>query len=288
MVCRHGDSRQRSDSCNPITAALNYVGRIWYVQYNTSVTPTEPLYDPGIPGIAIGKPTDPVNAGKFAIINQSSQQVIGYQVSYTYPMGTVIKIAQDGLNVPYEGIAPGTADLIGGSPAGGTPKEIDIDWIVFADGSFYGSEKDASALETRANTRRKFFTEVSTAAHPDDYIDRYMNCKSIECMDGMNKREWGELKQAILSYRINQRGHGAKFPEVLKSYVKAHASYPRKIIRKTQNSASTAKPKDEEDGWEILNWSGTCPPPCVARVASRRSPSSWDRAASIARIRRPI
>lgn len=226
--------------------------------YPIGMTAQLVVHDPGIPGIAIGKPTDPVNAGKFAIINQSSQQVIGYQVSYTYPMGTVIKIAQDGLNVPYEGIAPGTADLIGGSPAGGTPKEIDIDWIVFADGSFYGSEKDASALETRANTRRKFFTEVSTAAHPDDYIDRYMNCKSIECMDGMNKREWGELKQAILSYRINQRGHGAKFPEVLKSYVKAHASYPRKIIRKTQNSASTAKPKDEEDGWEILNWSGTC------------------------------
>lgn len=211
------------------------------------------IADPNVPGISIIK-----RGAFFSVLNSSQDHVLALQVFSEYSEGAKIHVTSDSLDVPFEGVAPGEYFP---AEAGGEGQlvGVSIDWIMFKDGRFYGSKKDADHLTMKARVRRKFFYDLLQSKNRELLVHETEECtKSAECLQksGMNRSEWSELSKAIRSYRMNRSFRTASEYEVtLKRFIHSHDSFPAvRWIR----SISTEKPADETDGWQFQTLIGSC------------------------------
>lgn len=240
------------------------------------------IIDPKIPGIRILSHRDPEfsevpETKKFIkdpenwllVKNGTDKTVVGLSVFYGYADNSGLHYVMDGLTQPWTGIPPGgtmpSSTGHFGAIAGYDPQKGDtkitsfaIDWVLFDDGTFYGSQKDAERIAAKSQAGRDFF-----GALPETVADRAVYAAALEEKTNTMEyvRSMGRLYRDAMSKELRSyRGIAVKpngVERLLKLLSTTYRTYPaiRRIIDTEQKPL---KPLSEEDGWVVTKFNGTC------------------------------
>jgi len=234
------------------------------------------VIDPKIPGISMDEQY---------IRNASDRAVIALVVRCEYTDGTTVRFHEDGLTTPFEGI-PGHGGSMyspnSGGLKGGDLKSLSIEWLLFSDGSFYGSQQDAEALAVKARVRKQFYVDLMRAQDREAFLAPLEKCgQDVECAkaSGRPYNEWNELNRVIRGYRKHDRMYrqNGRSEEILKRFALAHKSYPpiRRVTPLPVTSASgSVKPESQADGWEFFSLTATCnqlAPPAMSTISGNNA-----------------
>lgn len=197
--------------------------------------------------------------GTFFISNGAKQKIVGisYQVRHTLmseARQTGPHYVIDGMDTAFPGIGAGSSMEF---EYGTKTKSIAIDWALLEDGTFYGSEKSAEALNLKSRVRREFFAGLQASENPGQYIVDLENCwANRECAKAAHPPlDWNEINRAVRYFHSNSTFRGNdQFKKDIPRISARHDRYPLAKPRKV----AAFKPLSQEDGWEFLSFTGTC------------------------------
>ncbi len=200
------------------------------------------------------------------IVNGTGTRIVGLSILIHPGAHMVI----DGLTTLFEGIPPGGSMPVGITGFGDIHmpeaqekygQSYSLDWALFEDGQFYGSEKDAAELAARARARGKFLSEISLKPRiaRDLYVDEAIACTNDpKCMGkfGSTAAEIMAVRRAAQSYR----DYAARFQDTAEQFLKAftakHATYPR--VRHVARATKIIAPEDKTNGWSFGFFRASC------------------------------
>ena len=241
------------------------------------------IIDPQIPGIQIIRPSDAEFASLpeikqlrtpngFAIRNTGKKTVIGMATKFLMDDNfTKASVILSGLGGSHR-LTPGevavteegslflpnykfrTAAMQGKKPVSAT-----IRYVLFEDGSFYGSKEDAEKLETARKVETEFFSAAAQAKYPDAYVEGVEKCgKDVKCAQASGKGAdyWNAMNRATGIYRSSQAMAGQQFAAKLKRHATSRQSFP--VVKWIAEAAPAAgeKPDGSFDGWYISSLYG--------------------------------
>lgn len=199
----------------------------------------------------------------FLVVNRTKHDIVGLSIWYrdvmpnaANPKGKGSHHILDGLDTSYRGIAAGGNEVFTYSLQ---TKAILLDWVLFSDGSFYGSEKDLAKINLKSKVRREFFKGLQEAPSWGNYVVKLEECgRDINCAkaSGRPALEWNEINKAIRYVHSNLAYLGDdRFRSVIPRIVAQHNKYPTARMVKKK---SELRPLSQDDGWEFLSFVGTC------------------------------
>lgn len=239
--------------------------KIYFMRFSTLfLLSAVPVFSQ-IPGISI------LNDSPFSFRNDSRQKIVGLSILYDYgPRGT-LSVYADGLDFSWSGVAPGgvvksdprnltAGDLTFSVPDsvfanGSALQSASIGWLVFEDGTFYGSEKDGVYLANKAVVRREFLYQVHNKLDVEKYVKEIESC-DLDCMKATNRGSayWNELRSIASLWRAYSRRFKESAPAMVSKLWQSHKRFPE-VKRVGKKDLS---PRSVTNGWYISNFFATC------------------------------
>lgn len=199
------------------------------------------------------------------IVNGTGMRIVGLSI-LIHPGAHMVL---DGLDSFFDGIPPGGSMPVGISGFGDIRvpetkesygQSYSLDWVIFEDGRFFGSERDAENLLTKAKVRHEFLENVGNRLPHlrDAYVSEILTCvDDPKCMGsvGSTAFELTALKRVAESYQRHAVRFKERTEQFLRDFSAKHAAYPR-----VRHVASTSKvlPASKDDGWAINTWLASC------------------------------
>lgn len=218
------------------------------------------IIQPDIPGISIREA-----GGGIEIVNDSDFKIVG--LSLFVNSNSPYHMVNDGLDSWFPGIEahatmPAGAGRFGDIAMPNAPSgTYSLDWVLFENGEFYGTEKDAGKLAVKARVRQQFFGSLYSRGRLDreSYADEVTACvNDHRCgKHGATAEERTILHRAADLYRRQQQRYGARVDQFLRDFTARHMNYPK--VRRVANAhAKQLEPKDKIDGWSLDRFAASC------------------------------
>ena len=226
--------------------------------------------DQGIPEIQITQAANDPDA--FVIKNVArGKTIIGIGVTHDF-QGKMFTTALDGVGSRVNVVPGETIDVTPGSVSvtntregvsgnfAGTLTRYAVAFVIFDDGTFYGTKEWHNDLKTKANYRAKFIQEAAASGNPEQFMrEQAVILQSHEpnANSGMTSEERMARYDALVDWQAVNQVFDEKIDTFMKMHQERTTKFPRLKVARYLDSLRVI-PNDTNDRFWAFNWVMNC------------------------------